>query len=32
VQNQLGHSKSDTTKAYVRAKKDAGTGTVLPRF
>lgn len=32
VQNQLGHSKTDTTKAYVRAKKDAGTGTVLPRF
>ncbi|YAF99253.1 MAG: tyrosine-type recombinase/integrase (plasmid) [Nodularia sp. CChRGM 3473] len=32
VQDQLGHSKSDTTKAYVRTKKDAGTGTVLPRF
>lgn len=32
VQNQLGHSKSDTTKAYVRTKRDAGTGTVLPRF
>ncbi|WP_244918179.1 tyrosine-type recombinase/integrase [Nostoc linckia] len=32
VQNQLGHSKTDTTKAYVRTKKDAGTGTVLPRF
>jgi integrase/recombinase XerD len=32
VQNQLGHSKTDTTKAYIRMKKDAGTGTVLPRF
>ncbi|MEI2578553.1 tyrosine-type recombinase/integrase [Scytonema sp. PRP1] len=32
VQDQLGHSKTDTTKAYVRPKKDAGTGTVLPRF
>ncbi|MGM3309565.1 MULTISPECIES: tyrosine-type recombinase/integrase [Nostocaceae] len=32
VQDQLGHSKSDTTKTYVRSKKDAGTGTVLPRF
>jgi integrase/recombinase XerD len=32
VQDQLGHSKTDTTKKYVRAKKDAGTGTVLPRF
>lgn len=32
VQNQLGHSKTDTTKAYIRTKKDAGTGTVLPRF
>jgi integrase/recombinase XerD len=32
VQDQLGHNKSDTTKGYVRSKKDAGTGTVLPRF
>jgi integrase len=32
VQDQLGHSKSDTTKGYVRSKKDAGTGTVLPKF
>ncbi len=32
VQSQLGHSKTDTTKLYVRTKKDAGTGTVLPRF
>ena len=32
VQSQLGHSKTDTTKLYVRVKKDAGTGTVLPRF
>ncbi|BBD63494.1 phage integrase (plasmid) [Nostoc sp. HK-01] len=32
VQDQLGQRKSDTTKGYVRSKKDAGTGTVLPRF
>jgi len=32
VQDQLGQKKSDTTKGYVRSKKDAGTGTVLPRF
>ncbi|BAZ83648.1 site-specific integrase [Sphaerospermopsis kisseleviana CS-549] len=32
VQDQLGHTKSDTTKTYVRPKRDAGTGTVLPRF
>jgi integrase len=32
VQDQLGHSKTDTTKTYVRSKKGAGTGTVLPRF
>ncbi|NEU76820.1 site-specific integrase [Hassallia byssoidea VB512170] len=32
VQSQLGHSKTDTTKLYVRTQKDAGTGTVLPRF
>ncbi|MFN6565643.1 site-specific integrase [Dendronalium sp. ChiSLP03b] len=32
VQDQLGHIKSDTTKGYIRPKKDAGTGTVLPRF
>lgn len=32
VQDQLGHTKSDTTKTYIRVKKDAGTGTVLPRF
>ncbi|MEA5507004.1 site-specific integrase, partial [Halotia wernerae UHCC 0503] len=32
VQDQLGHRKSDTTKGYIPSKKDAGTGTVLPRF
>ncbi len=32
VQDQLGQKKSDTTKGYVRVKKNAGTGTVLPRF
>ncbi|MEH2420439.1 MAG: site-specific integrase [Nostoc sp.] len=32
VQDQLGHRKSDTTKTYIPSKKDAGMGTVLPRF